>query len=104
MGFTRQPRFWGLILTLLLSGMAPLAQAATACEQAEQTLIALEREEQQLASDRQRLQTILNGEVPAPQQLEGLLGQPLAHPDAVSGNPPAKRQSTARQSRTTLRP
>ena len=94
MGFTRQPRFFGLVLTFLLTWLAPMAHAASACEQAEQTLVDLEREELQLSTDRMRLQQILDGQVPAPHQLEELLGQPLGQPYMASGSPPAKRQST----------
>ena len=67
-------RVMALCMLLLLS----LPTFATpACDEAEQLLLTLSREQQQLMTDRDQLRRILDGQVPEREQLITLLGQPL---------------------------
>ncbi|MZR62839.1 ATP-binding protein [Alcanivorax sp. DP30] len=70
----------GFVMACLLL-LLPLARAATpACEEAEQLLISLEREYQQLQNDRQQLQRVIDGQIPSHEQLETLIGHSLDSP------------------------
>ena len=81
-----------MLLTLLLLIPTTLF-AETACEAAEQTLLELQRELQQLRRDRLQWQSLLNGQVPAPHQLDILLGQPLDTPLIGTARKPAPREA-----------
>lgn len=71
----------GLMIAWLLLLLVPMSAAATpACEEAEQLLISLEREQQQLADDHAQLQAIFDGQVPSREQFTALIGQPLDRP------------------------
>jgi len=62
--------FLALVSTVQANGVA-------ACDAARQTLEQLQQEKQQQENARRQLQTYLNGQVPAPGQLQDLLGHPL---------------------------
>ena len=85
------PRFRLLFLGLFLC-ITPHLHAAdsAACDAAELQLTQLEQQRQQRQADLDNLQQILDGQVPAPQQLTALLGHPL---DSLSTSPaPIPRQ------------
>ncbi|WP_197469951.1 hypothetical protein, partial [Alcanivorax sp. HI0033] len=69
-------RLCAAVIFLALSAAAQ-ANGVAACEAAGQTLEQLQQEKQQQAEDLQQLQRYLNGQVPAPETLTHLLGQPL---------------------------
>lgn len=78
-----------ILLTLLLF-ISPGAFADATCDAAEQTLLELERDLQQLRADQDQWQRLLDGLVLPPDQLEALLGYPLdqPHPGSLRKPPP----------------
>lgn len=76
------------ILLTLLFFISPGAFADATCDAAEQILMELERDLQQLQADQDQWQRLLDGQVPAPHQLAGLLGHPLDQPHANHIPPP----------------
>ncbi|MGB2247816.1 MAG: ATP-binding protein [Alcanivorax sediminis] len=76
MGSHRTP-LPGFVMALCLLLLPVAAAASSACEEAGQLLLTMEREQQQLADDRDQLQRYLDGQVPTRQQLVALVGQPL---------------------------
>ena len=83
-------RLCAAVIFLALSAAAQ-ANGVAACEAAGQTLEQLQQEKQQQAEDLQQLQRYLNGQVPAPETLTHLLGQPLGETAALPAPKPAKR-------------
>ena len=72
------PRVWlafGLLALLIISPLQAAENAA--CDAAELTLAQLKQQRQQLRTDRYTLQSIFDGDVPTPHQLNTLLGRPL---------------------------
>ena len=72
------PRVWlafGLLALLVISPLQAAENAA--CDAAELTLAQLKQQRQQLRTDRYTLQSIFDGDVPTPHQLNTLLGRPL---------------------------
>lgn len=83
------PRIWLVFGLLALSVMAPIKAAENAaCEAAELTLEQLKQQRQQLRADRAALQAIVDGEIPAPNQLNALLGRPLNQRPLLPMPPP----------------
>jgi len=72
------PRVWLVFGLLALLVISPLHAAENAaCDAAELTLAQLKQQRQLLRTDRDTLQSILDGDIPAPHQLNTLLGRPL---------------------------
>ncbi len=82
------PGFLTLCWLLLLSLQAA---ANPACEEAEELLLNMEREHQQLQDDQQQLQRFIDGQVPTREQIETLIGQPLDSPQIrLPASPPVR--------------